>query len=155
MAMAHSVEIRLPFLDHRLAEYMARMPSRWKIRGMNEKYLLKRALKSVLPPRITNRPKHPYRAPVVEALLQGESRDMTLNSLAEGAIQEAGLFDSRKVGLLLKKLDTVSHASELDNMALIGILSTQLIYNQFVVGPFRTGQRIRPVCVIDRRQSSL
>ena len=152
MAMAHSVEIRLPFLDHRLVEYVARIPSRWKIRGMNEKYVLKRALKSDLPPRITNRPKHPYRAPVMEALLQGGSRDMTLDSLAERAIQEAGLFDSRKVGLLLKKLDTVSQASELDSMALVGILSTQLIYKQFVGGPHRIGQRIRPACLIDRRQ---
>ena len=49
MAMANSVELRVPYLDHRIIEYMATVPSRFKIRGLNEKYLLKKVFNDLLP----------------------------------------------------------------------------------------------------------
>ena len=59
MAMANSVELRVPYLDHRIIEYMASVPSNLKIRGLNEKYLLKKMYKNILPKEIVYRAKNP------------------------------------------------------------------------------------------------
>jgi asparagine synthase (glutamine-hydrolysing) len=64
MLMAHSVEGRFPFLDHRLVEFCNRVPPSLKLRGLDEKYLLKRAVKDLVPAEILRRAKHPYRAPI-------------------------------------------------------------------------------------------
>ena len=61
MAMAHSVEGRFPFLDHRVVEFCNRLAVRLKLCGLNEKYVLKRALNDLLPENVSNRPKRPYR----------------------------------------------------------------------------------------------
>ena len=66
--MAHSLEIRVPFLDHRLIEFMAKVPPIWKIMGINEKYLLKKFFRGILPETIVGRTKHPYRAPIQQSL---------------------------------------------------------------------------------------
>ncbi len=63
MAMAASVEARFPYLDHRVLEFAARLPSRFKLRGLREKRILKRAWADALPASIVDRPKQPYRAP--------------------------------------------------------------------------------------------
>ena len=63
MAMAASVEARYPFLDHRVIEFSCRLPTRLKMRGLQEKVLLKRAMGSELPASICRRTKQPYRAP--------------------------------------------------------------------------------------------
>ncbi|MGH8177356.1 MAG: asparagine synthase (glutamine-hydrolyzing), partial [Steroidobacter sp.] len=60
MMMGHSVEGRVPFLDHRLIELAARIPPKFKMRGLNEKYILKQSFADVLPAAVTNRPKQPY-----------------------------------------------------------------------------------------------
>ena len=63
VAMANSIEGRFPYLDHRVIEFANRLPPSFKIRGMTEKYLLRRALADLLPEEIVNRTKQPYRAP--------------------------------------------------------------------------------------------
>ncbi len=62
--MAASIESRVPFLDHKLVEYTAKMPTRMKINGGTTKYVLKRAMKNVLPDEILNRPKMGFPVPV-------------------------------------------------------------------------------------------
>ena len=131
MAMANSVELRVPYLDHRIIEYMAMVPSRFKIRGLNEKYLLKKVFKDLLPSQITNRPKNPYRAPIKNSFLNNKFLDIKA-LLSEKEIDEAGIFNPAKVDLLLKKADKSESLSELDNMALAGILSTQFLNNDFI-----------------------
>ena len=64
MAMAHSVEGRYPFLDYRVVEFCNRLPPQLKLRGLTEKWLLKRLGKRLLPAEIWQRPKRPYRAPI-------------------------------------------------------------------------------------------
>ena len=132
VAMANSVEIRLPFLDYRLIEFMARVPSRWKLLGLSEKYILKKVLSPLLPESICRRSKQPYRAPIVCGLLSEANRDRTMEVLSPRAIASAGLFDGDKVDRLLKKMRTVSDPGEVDSMALAGILSSQIIHRQFV-----------------------
>ena len=58
MEMAHSVEGRVPFLDHHVAEYVAGLPIRHKIRGTREKYVLREAVRGVITPEVYNRPRH-------------------------------------------------------------------------------------------------
>jgi len=131
MAMANSVELRVPYLDHRIIEYMATVPSRFKIRGLNEKYLLKKVLKDLLPTRILNRPKNPYRAPIRNSFLNNKFLDIH-SLLSENEIDGAGIFNPAKVSVLLKKADKTESLSELDNMALAGIISTQYLHNDFI-----------------------
>ena len=69
MAMAHSVEGRYPFLDYRVVEFAAKLPSNMKMKVLNQKYLLKRAFAGLIPESITRRPKQPYRAPDGKMLL--------------------------------------------------------------------------------------
>ena len=156
VAMAHSVEMRLPYLDYRVMDFMARVPSRWKVLGLDEKYILKKSFKHILPDEITSRPKHPYRAPIKQSLLNNKTIAYTQEMLSEAALKKAGLFDAEKVAQLLRKLQAPSPASEVDGMALVGVLSTQIVHRQFVEEfPWKA---IRPACpdlVVDRRSAAL
>ncbi len=156
MAMANSVETRLPYLDYRLVELMARVPARWKILGLNEKHILKRTFKGQLPERIRTRAKHPYRAPIRQSLLEGSAGPSTRDMLSKESVDRAGLFDSQRVALLVQKGDRNSHFSELDNMALVGILSSQLIHRQFVEQSMaRPGASLgEPDLLVDRRSGA-
>jgi asparagine synthase (glutamine-hydrolysing) len=136
VAMAHSLEIRVPFLDYRIMEFLARVPTRWKILGTKEKYLLKKVFSDTLPQEILWRRKQPYRAPIVQSLLKTQIADH-LDALSDSAVRKAGLFDSTKVGRLVTKLNASQTASEVDSMALAGVLSTQLLYADLVEKPYR------------------
>ena len=131
MAMANSVELRVPYLDHRIIEYMATVPSVYKIRGLNEKYLLKTVFKKILPKEIVYRPKNPYRAPIRNSFFNNKFIDIK-SLLSEKEILEAGIFNPAKVKLLTQKAEKSQSLSELDNMAIAGILSTQILHNHFV-----------------------
>jgi len=132
VAMANSVELRVPFLDHRLIEFAARLPAHWKIHGLEEKYLLKKAFKDQVPERITRRAKQPYRAPVGQAFFNGG--DSLKDLVCEAQLASAGIFDQKKVLHLFRKCQAQQHGpvSESENMAVVGILSTQLIHEQFI-----------------------
>lgn len=137
VAMANSVEIRLPFLDYRVIELMAAVPTCWKILGLNEKYLLKKVFSDILPQEILNRPKHPYRAPIAATLLKTGIEEHT-EMLSDSAIRKTGLFDPIRVSRLAAKLNASDTASEVDSMALVGILSTQLLYHHYLEKPIAT-----------------
>ena len=129
--MAHSLEIRLPYLDYRIIELLGRVSSKSKISGLNEKTLLKKAFKNIVPDEIVNRPKHPYRAPIKQGLLTGRT-DIIGDVCSETKMKESGLFDYNKVNKLITKLNKFERASEFDNMALIGVLSSQVLYDQYI-----------------------
>jgi asparagine synthase (glutamine-hydrolysing) len=151
VSMANAVEIRPPYLDHRILEFMGRVPSKLKIKGLNEKYILKGVFRGRIPDRILMRPKHPYRAPIKESLLTAMSPTID-RYLSPRSLHAAGLFDPAKTTMLINKLQRSPHAGEVDNMALAGILSSQMIYDLFV-GSYSAGS-VRPVTpnlVIDRR----
>jgi asparagine synthase (glutamine-hydrolysing) len=63
MSMAASIESRVPFLDHPLAEFMARLPERMKLRGLTTKYILRRAMADLLPAQVLSRPKMGFPVP--------------------------------------------------------------------------------------------
>lgn len=134
MAMANSIEGRFPFLDHRVVEFAARTPPQWRMSGLNEKRLLKRAVGDLLPPEVLHRPKRPYRAPISTAFCGPDAPSYVADLLYESAVREAGLFDPLAVRRLHAKCAGGAPISESDNMALVGVLSAQLWYDRFILG---------------------
>lgn|SRR5579859_1764592 len=132
MAMAHSVEGRFPFLDHRVVEFAMALPARFKLRGLNEKYLLKRAVRDLLPDEIWQRHKQPYRAPIRDAFAGQDAPAYVAELLAPERVAAAGLLAPDAVSRLLRKARG-GPLGEMDEMALVGALSTQLWHEAFVI----------------------
>ena len=131
VAMAHSLELRVPYLDHRVIELMGKVNSEIKINGLNEKHILKKVFKDRLPASILNRWKNPYRAPIHKGLLNS-TMSLVREYCSEESLKKSGLFESQKVVRLISKLEKSSAAGEFDEMALVGIISTQIIYKIFI-----------------------
>ena len=129
--MAHSLELRVPYLDHRVIELLGKVNSEIKINGLNEKYLLKQIYKDRLPTSILNRWKNPYRAPIHKALLNS-TMSLVKEYCSEESLKKSGLFENQKVVRLINKLEKSNIAGEFDEMALVGIISTQIIYKIFI-----------------------
>ena len=136
MSMAGSIEGRYPFLDHRVVAFAATLPPHLKINGMTEKYILKKAAQDLVPQAIIDRPKQPYRAPISKAFFTGNQEYVPM-LLSENKIKETGYFDFSKTARLVKKCRRQNGAllSERENMALVGILSTQLVHDLFIHRP--------------------
>lgn len=132
MLMSNSVEGRFPFLDHRVIEFANQLHPRFKMRVLNEKYLLKLATKPYLPPAIVGRHKQPYRAPDIPAFFGGGDTNYVSELLAPEVLSNYGYFDASKVERLLQKIKRGRAIGYKDNMALVGILSTQLWHHHFV-----------------------
>jgi asparagine synthase (glutamine-hydrolysing) len=133
VAMAHSVEGRFPFLDYRVVEYCCKLPPELKLYGLKEKYLLRRLASKWLPEEIWNRPKRPYRAPIHRSFFrQDGAPDYVLELLSPASLEAAGIFSASSVQQMIQKLMAGKRLGETDDMALAGILSTQLVWQQFV-----------------------
>jgi asparagine synthase (glutamine-hydrolysing) len=133
VGMAHSVEGRFPFLDHRVVEFCNQLPPHLKLRGLTEKYLLKQAVRDLLPEEIWRRPKRPYRAPIHRSFFP-EKRPLpwVADLLSPANIEAAGCFNPLAVTALVKKIERFGTLGETDDMALAGILSTQLVHEKFI-----------------------
>lgn len=132
MSMANSVEGRYPFLDYRIIDFCMKLPPNFKLHGLNEKYLLKKMMTGKLPLQILERPKQAYRAPVLTCFMSDDAPDYINEMLSEKKLISAGIFNPEKVHYLTTRLKENNHVSEIDNMALMGILSTQILDSQFV-----------------------
>jgi asparagine synthase (glutamine-hydrolysing) len=142
VAMAHSVEGRFPFLDYRVVEFCNRLPPHLKLHGLTEKYLLKQVAREWLPDEIWRRPKRPYRAPIHRSFFPSSEggpagrSDATLDYVREllspQQVRATALFKPAAVSQLVQKIERGMRLSETDDMALAGILSSQLVYLQFI-----------------------
>jgi len=134
MAMAHSVEGRFPFLDHNVLELCSRIPAKYKLRGLDEKHILKKSMEREIPQCIVRRAKQPYRAPDSPCFFGPNAPDYVQELLSEGAVQRNDLFDHESVSRLVRKCERKSGQplSARDDMALVGVLSTQLLHHHFV-----------------------
>ena len=138
MLMGHSVEGRYPFLDYRVAEFAASMPDHLRLRGLNEKYVLRKAVAPLLPPEIVTRKKRPYRAPIARAFLGPRGPEYVAALLAPSRLNEAGIFDPDAVGRLLVKCEAALSrgvVGETDEMALAGVVSTMLLHDRMISRP--------------------
>lgn len=131
-AMAHSVEARFPFLDVRLIEFCNRLPHRFKLNGLTEKFLLRQAARQWLPAEVCTRPKKPYRAPIHRSFFHGSTPDYVSDLLGDKALAETALFRAEAVRRLRTRILQGEAVGETDDMALAGILSTQLLHWLFV-----------------------
>ena len=144
MLMAHSVEGRFPFLDHDVVTFCNALPSRYKLRVLDEKHLLKRAARGLVPREILERPKQPYRAPDAASFVGDAAPAWIHEVLDPSAIREAGMFDPDAVTALVAKCRARAGSSQVanaDNMAFVGVLSSQLLWRDFV----RTAPSAAPV----------
>jgi asparagine synthase (glutamine-hydrolysing) len=152
VAMAHAVEARIPYLDPAIVEFTMQAPPWWKLLGLREKHVLRQAFQDLLPDSVTQRPKHPYRAPIVRSILNDASRDYVQALLGQRTVETVGLFDPARVNTLLAKMESSPNPSETDSMALVGILSTQLLHHQFIeTFDSRIGAATVPTLIVDRR----
>ncbi len=136
MLMGNSVEGRFPFLDHNVMEFANALPPEVKLRVLDEKHILKRSVAGQIPESILHRPKQPYRAPDAQSFVQSDAPEYINQVLSPKAVQDAGIFAPAAVERLMAKcLRTRDKTpSNADNMAVVGILSTQLVHHQLLEG---------------------
>jgi asparagine synthase (glutamine-hydrolysing) len=133
VAMANSIEARVPFLDHRVIEFANRLPPKLKLMGLTEKYLLKKSMQRELPDGIRRRTKQPYRAPDSASFFeQGRPSGYVAELLSPQRIADAGIFNPIAAGKLLEKCRSGRAIGFADNMAFVGMLSTMLLHEQFI-----------------------
>lgn len=130
--MAHAVEGRLPFLDHKLFEFCRAMPVRLKIRDMVEKYVLREALKPLITDTVYKRQKHPFIAPPVSCFSNPALDTFIQDTLRSAAFNAMPFFDKEKV---MGWLDSLPKLPEKDRVAaeplLMMILTSFLIHKRF------------------------
>lgn len=132
MTMAHGVEGRYPFLSHRVAGFASRLSPRLKLRGLKEKYVLKKAFRQDLPVEIFSRVKQPYGAPSRESFFHdGALREEVAPYLEREAVAAGSVFDPDRVEALVAKCSRLDRTGFRDTSALMGVLSTQMLLKQF------------------------
>ncbi len=153
MLMANSVEGRFPFLDPDVVKLANSLPADFKLRVLDEKHILKRAAADVVPASILRRKKQPYRAPDALAFVGESMPSWTEDMVSESAVREAGVFDPSAVAALWRKCKARAKAgqySNADNMALVGVLSTQLLHDAFVRKAPDAGVPVQLRTLVDR-----
>jgi asparagine synthase (glutamine-hydrolysing) len=131
MMMANSVEGRFPYLDHQVIEFASTIPPGYKMNVLNEKYILKKTFNHLLPPSIIQRAKQAYRAPIYKCFLSEANLTDYFNS---EIINKYAYFDALKVDNLITKAKKANgqSISSRDDMAMVGIVSLQLLHKLFI-----------------------
>jgi asparagine synthase (glutamine-hydrolysing) len=135
MLMAHSVEGRFPFHDRNVAALAESLPDSYNLRVLDEKHVLKRAAADLVPAEIRTRKKQPYRAPDALALATSEAESWIEEVANPQALKDAGVFrveSARQLLVKCRRLAVGGQFSNSDNMALVGMLSTQLLHESFI-----------------------
>ena len=137
MLMGNSIEGRFPFLDPHVAAFAAGLPERLRLRDMEEKYLLRRAFAPILPAEIAERPKRPYRAPILRSFFGPDAPDYVREVLDPERVAASGLFAPEAVRRLVAKCERYVDAGlgEGEEMGLMGVLSTLLLQESMVDRP--------------------
>lgn len=129
MSLAHGIEGRYPFLDHRLIELLFSYPDEFKLNGSIQKFLLKECYQDAIPKSIIERPKRPYMAPDFKSFFEnGKLKERAGYFLSEAVIKEYGIFEERAVRRFLDKYQreipqTIGYR---DNMIITFLLSAQM-----------------------------
>ncbi len=129
MSMAHSIEARVPFLDHKLWEFCTTLPPHYKLKGKIEKHLLRQAVKNILPETTRTRRKKGLASPYSRWLQQTTLPAWAEAALSRAALKEAGLFNPAVVKRLRQ-----AHQTGQPNLGplLMGLLSTQVWFDCFI-----------------------
>jgi asparagine synthase (glutamine-hydrolysing) len=154
MLMANSVEGRFPFLDYRFVDFANQLPARHKLLGLDEKHLLKISFADLVPQSILQRPKQPYRAPDAASFFNAGNPDWADDLLSEYMLKKAAVFSPNAVVSFTEKCRRVKGIgmSNTDNMRMVAILSTMLVYHHFIENDGEGGGDMPPpgpVTIID------
>ena len=128
--MANSLEGRSPFLDHKVMEFAASLPSHFKLKGLKTKYFLKRAFLGFLPKEILNRPKMGFGVPL-DRWFREELREMAYDVLLNRRAIERGYFQSKWIEDLL---DTHAQKKADHSYRIWSLLILELWHRQFIDG---------------------
>ena len=134
-AMAESVESRVPFLDHEIVEFVASLPPSHKMQGLQEKAVLRRATRSLMPKTLNERRKRPFYTPIREWFFSRSAPDFVEEALAPEAIRDSGLFDAGLVARYRREIRLVPGHTLMRNRlewTLLLVLQTQLLHKYFV-----------------------
>ena len=104
MSMANSLEVRVPFLDHRVVEFAMRLPQESKINRQMRKRIVQDAFRDLLPPELYQRPKHGFEVPLLKWMQTDLKSEITQSWLAPEFVKEQGVFSPEAVQQLLKEL---------------------------------------------------
>jgi asparagine synthase (glutamine-hydrolysing) len=138
MLMSHSVEGRFPFLDKDVIALADSLPASYKLRVLDEKHVVKCAAADIVPRDILARKKQPYRAPDALSFICKNAPEYIDEAFSETELKNANVFEPQAVAQLLRKCrarGSDGQFSNTDNMALVGVLSTQLLYRQYIANP--------------------
>ena len=132
MEMAHSIEGRVPFLDHHVAEYAAGIPIHMKINGMREKHVLREAARDVLIEAVYDRMKHPFTTPPAKVGENDAMLELFGDVFASSLLDEQPIFDPAAVRSLFRGLPhrTPAERTSLDGL-LNRVLSLTLMHQRF------------------------
>jgi asparagine synthase (glutamine-hydrolysing) len=147
MALANGVEGRFPFLDHRLFEFAAALPTSSKLRGLEEKEILRRWSAEIVPPIVRQRPKQPYRAPDIPAFFASDRPEYVDELLEPEQLRATGVFEPSAVAGLVKRCRAGRATAARESQALVAILSTQLWQQEFHFEPARSAGHPAPADV--------
>lgn len=128
MSMAHALEVRVPFCDHKLLEFSATIPHHLKMKGMKTKCLLKKAVSRILPPDIINRKKIGFNVPL-GLWFQGELNDFMRDELSENKLKNSGFFSHKTVQMIIDEHNSGNKDFSLHIWAL---LVFQVWYDEYV-----------------------
>jgi asparagine synthase (glutamine-hydrolysing) len=132
MEMAHSVEGRVPFLDHHVVECLRQIPVSLKIRGMTEKFLLREATRHVVTDTVYRREKHPFLSPPVTTLPSERFHQLLQDTLRGPDLARLPFYAPKKVAALLDRLPTMSDSDRVAwDPVLMTILSTCVLQQRF------------------------
>lgn len=129
MSMAASIESRVPFLDHKLVEFTARLPERMKLRRGQTKYILRRSMKNLLPEQILKRPKMGFPVPI-GAWFRGAYRGVLDEYVLSDRALGRGLFDAD----FIRRLIARHHAGENHSERLWSLVNFELWLRRFIDG---------------------
>jgi asparagine synthase (glutamine-hydrolysing) len=140
MEMAHSVEGRVPFLDHHVVECVCRAPTSLKIRGVTEKYLLREAAQPLVTETAYRRQKHPFLSPPAIMVPTELFHQMMQDTLRDPVLGSLPFYDQKKVVAVLDQLPAMSDADHIGwDPLLMSILSACVIQERFGLGTKTAG----------------
>ena len=128
MTMAHSVESRVPFLDHNISEFTARLPPEMKIKGLTDKYILRKAMKAIVPEKTVQRKKSRFFVPI-DRWFQGEVIDFAKQLLEREKIRKEGFFDYKYIE---KMFNNFKKSRLFYSRQLWSLLCFELWYQRFI-----------------------
>jgi len=132
MEMAHSIEGRVPFLDHIVVEMARKIPTNIKIKGMTEKYPLREAVRPYITDEVYRRQKHPFLSPPATLKREGRLSQLLRDSVASASFKHQPFFDQQRVMSFIETADNGAYEEKAaSDVVLTAILSAHVLQQRF------------------------